>query len=63
MQWVFWERGGISCSIRQVGSEDHQLQTQYVAVDSSKNELQKSYDASLSRLDSLTGFNNDWKAN
>ena len=27
-----------------------QLQTQYVAVDSSKNELQKSYDASLSRL-------------
>ena len=36
-----------------------QLQTQYVAVDSSKNELQKSYDASLSRLDSLTGFNNE----
>jgi len=25
----------------------------------SKNELQKSYDASLSRLDSLTGFNNE----
>lgn len=36
-----------------------QLQTQYVAVDSSKNELQKSYDASLTRLDSLTGFNNE----
>lgn len=36
-----------------------QLQTQYVAVDSSKNELQKSYDLSLSRLDSLTGHNNE----
>ena len=36
-----------------------QLQTQYVAVDSSKNELQKSFDASLSRLDSLTGYNNE----
>lgn len=36
-----------------------QLQTQYVAVDSSRNELQKSFDASLSRLDSLTGYNNE----
>ncbi len=36
-----------------------QLQTQYVAVDSSKNELQKSFEASLSRLDSLTGYNNE----
>lgn len=36
-----------------------QLQAQYVAVDSSKNELQKSFDASLSRLDSLTGYNNE----
>jgi len=36
-----------------------QLQSQYVAVDSSKNELQKSFDASLSRLDSLTGYNNE----
>ncbi len=36
-----------------------QLQSQYVMVDSSKNELQKSFDASLARLDSLTGFNNE----
>jgi hypothetical protein len=36
-----------------------QLQSQYVAVDSSKNELQKSFDASLARLDSLTGYNNE----
>lgn len=36
-----------------------QLQTQYVAVDSSKNELQKSFDAAVIRLDSLTGFNNE----
>lgn len=36
-----------------------QLQSQYVAVDSSKNELQKSFDAALTRLDSLTGFNNE----
>lgn len=36
-----------------------QLQTQYVAVDSAKNELQKSFDASLARLDSLTGYNNE----
>lgn len=36
-----------------------QLQAQYVSVDSSKNELQKSFDASLSRLDSLTGYNNE----
>src|SRR5215204_212814 len=36
-----------------------QLQTQYLAVDSSKNELQKSFDASLARLDSLTGYNNE----
>jgi peptidoglycan hydrolase CwlO-like protein len=36
-----------------------QLQTQYVAVDSSKNELQKSFDAALNRLDSLTGYNNE----
>ncbi len=35
------------------------LQTQYVAVDSSKNELQKSFDDALSRLDSLTGYNNE----
>jgi predicted nuclease with TOPRIM domain len=36
-----------------------QLQTQYVAVDSSKNEIQKSFDAALTRLDSLTGYNNE----
>jgi len=36
-----------------------QLQTQYVAVDSSKNELQKSFDAALTRLDSLSGYNNE----
>jgi chromosome segregation ATPase len=35
------------------------LQTQYVAVDSTKNELQKSFDAALTRLDSLTGYNNE----
>lgn len=35
------------------------LQTQYIAVDSSKNELQKSFDAAVIRLDSLTGFNNE----
>ena len=35
------------------------LQSQYVAVDSSKNELQKSFDAALTRLDSLTGYNNE----
>jgi predicted RNase H-like nuclease (RuvC/YqgF family) len=36
-----------------------QLQSSFVAVDSSKNELQKSFDASLARLDSLTGYNNE----
>lgn len=36
-----------------------QLQAQYVTVDSSKNELQRSFDASLARLDSLTGYNNE----
>ena len=36
-----------------------QLQTQYVAVDSSKTEIEKSYGAAVSRLDSLTGFNNE----
>lgn len=36
-----------------------QLKTQYVAVDSSKNELQKSFDAAVIRLDSLTGHNNE----
>jgi peptidoglycan hydrolase CwlO-like protein len=35
------------------------LQTQYIAVDSSKNELQKSFDAAVIRLDSLTGYNNE----
>jgi peptidoglycan hydrolase CwlO-like protein len=35
------------------------LQTQYVAVDSSKNELQKTFDAAVIRLDSLTGYNNE----
>ena len=35
------------------------MQSQYVAVDSSKNELQNSFDAALSRLDSLTGYNNE----
>jgi len=35
------------------------LQTQYVAVDSSKTELQKSFDAAVIRLDSLTGYNNE----
>lgn len=36
-----------------------QLQTQYVAVDSSKNELTKNFEAALTRLDSLTGYNNE----
>lgn len=35
------------------------LQTQYVSVDSTKNELQKSFDVALTRLDSLTGYNNE----
>lgn len=39
--------------------EMSRMQTQYVAVDSSKNELQISFDAALSRLDSLTGYNNE----
>ncbi|MBC7851760.1 MAG: hypothetical protein H7Y31_18600 [Chitinophagaceae bacterium] len=36
-----------------------QVQKEYVTVDSSKNELEKSYSAALGRLDSLTGFNNE----
>ena len=36
-----------------------QIQKEYIAVDSSKNELDKSYNAALSRLDSLTGFNKE----
>jgi len=36
-----------------------QLQTKYVEVDSSKNELQNNFNAALSRLDSLTGYNNE----
>ncbi|WEK33985.1 MAG: hypothetical protein P0Y53_15970 [Candidatus Pseudobacter hemicellulosilyticus] len=36
-----------------------QLNTQFVAVDSSRTELQKSFDAAVIRLDSLTGFNNE----
>lgn len=36
-----------------------QLQTQYVSVDSAKTELQKSFDAAVIRLDSLTGYNNE----
>ena len=36
-----------------------QLQTQYIAVDSTKNEIEKSYGAAVSRLDSLTGYNNE----
>lgn len=36
-----------------------ELQARYVSVDSSKNDLQRSFDASLSRLDSLTGYNNE----
>jgi len=34
-------------------------QTQIVTLDSTKTELQKSFDAALTRLDSLTGFNNE----
>lgn len=34
-------------------------QTQIVALDSSKTELQKSFDAALTRLDSLTGYSNE----
>jgi len=34
-----------------------QLQTQYVNVDSSRNEVQQLYNSSLARLDSLTGAN------
>lgn len=36
-----------------------QVQKEYVAVDSSKNELEKSYNAALGRLDSLTGYKNE----
>lgn len=36
-----------------------QVQQAYIAVDSSKTELNKSYEAALGRLDSLTGFNNE----
>ena len=36
-----------------------QVQRDYITVDSSKNELEKSYNAALGRLDSLTGFNNE----
>lgn len=36
-----------------------QLQTQYISVDSTKNEIEKSYSAAVSRLDSLTGYNNE----
>ncbi len=34
-----------------------QLQTSYVSVDSSRNEIQEQYNSSLARLDSLTGSN------
>ena len=34
-----------------------QLQTQYVNVDSNRNEVQSLYNQSLARLDSLTGYN------
>lgn len=36
-----------------------QLQSEYVAVDSAKDELETSYKAALGRLDSLTGYNNE----
>lgn len=36
-----------------------QVQKEYITVDSTKNELDKSYSAALGRLDSLTGFNKD----
>lgn len=36
-----------------------QVQREYVTVDSTKNELEKSYSAAIGRLDSLTGFNNE----
>ena len=36
-----------------------ELQKQYTAVDSSKYELQKSFDLVLTRLDSLTSYNNE----
>lgn len=36
-----------------------QVQKEYIAIDSSKNELDKSYSAALGRLDSLTGYNNE----
>lgn len=39
--------------------EISKLQTQYIAVDSSRNELQESYNLALFRLDSLTGRNNE----
>ena len=32
-----------------------QLQKEYISVDSSKNELERTYSAALTRLDSLTG--------
>ncbi len=35
------------------------LQSEYITVDSTKNELEKSYNAALGRLDSLTGYNNE----
>jgi outer membrane murein-binding lipoprotein Lpp len=36
-----------------------QVQKEYITIDSSKNELDKSYSAALGRLDSLTGYNNE----
>jgi phage shock protein A len=36
-----------------------QVQKEYITVDSTKNELEKSYSAALGRLDSLTGYNNE----
>jgi septal ring factor EnvC (AmiA/AmiB activator) len=36
-----------------------QLQKEYISVDSSKNELERTYSAALTRLDSLTGYNNE----
>lgn len=36
-----------------------ELKTQYIAVDSAKNDLDRAYAASVSRLDSLTGANNN----
>lgn len=37
-----------------------ELQAKYISIDSSKNELQKKFDAALTMHDSLTGYSNSF---